>query len=79
METLSSRAFTRTSAGERFKKPATLSTGMPCRSVSLRKNKSALSTQHLSIPCVTLKLASLSPIMRLPAQGLLLQYKPSSK
>ena len=42
METLSSRAFTRTSAGERFKKPATLLTGMPRRSVSLRKNKSAL-------------------------------------
>ena len=43
MATLCSAAFARTSDADRFKKPATLPIGMPRRSVSLRKNKSALS------------------------------------
>ena len=42
MEISSSRAFARTSVSDRLRKPATLSTGMPCRSVLPRKNKSAL-------------------------------------
>ena len=79
METLSSRAFTRTSAGERFKKPATLATGMPRRSVSPRKNKSAFvhSTSEYSLrnPEAGIFVPDHAP----PRARTSVQYKPGSK
>src|SRR3954452_19542840 len=68
-ETSSSLAFIRISAGERFKKLATLSTGMPRRSVLLRKNKSALSQYEFkccSLPGLDCIVAS--PRVLIPAK-----------
>jgi hypothetical protein len=75
METLSSSALIRISAGERFKKPATLSMGIPRRVVSARKNKSAFVHSMPEYSLRTPEAGILNPRSCAPsAQALLLQH-----